>query len=343
MQIASIGIDIGKTTFHLVALNEHGSIVVRKKFSRSALLTYTANLSSSLIGMETCGGAHYLARALRDQGHDARLMAAKFVKPYRKSNKNDYRDAEAIAEAVSRKNMRFVPIKTDEQLDLQGLHRVRARLVRNRTIVINQIRGFLLERGICFHKGILKLRKEMPALLEDADQQLTPSIRALLDHLWQEWKYLDHQVEQISGTVDAVAESDDACQRLRQIPGVGPLVSTATVAAIGNGAAFTCGRDFAAWLGLVPKQYSTGDKPLLLGISKRGNNYLRTLFVHGARAVLFRVKYDTGGLGKWIQQLAERAPRNKVIVAIANKIARIAWAVLSNGEQYRQTPANAQA
>jgi transposase len=343
MHIASIGIDIGKTTFHLVALNEHGSIVVRKRFSRTALLAYTAQLTPSLIGMESCGGAHFLARALRAQGHDARLMAAKFVKPFRKSNKNDYRDAEAIAEAVSRGNMRFVPIKSDEQLDLQGLHRVRARLVRNRTIVINQIRGFLLERGITFNKGIISLRREMPALLEDAEQQLTPRMRALLHHLWQEWKYLDHQVELISGAVDAVAESDDACQRLQQIPGVGPLVATATVAAVGNGAAFRCGRDFAAWLGLVPKQYSTGGKPLLLGITKRGNNYLRTLFVHGARAVLFRVKYDTGGLGKWVHELMARAPRNKVIVAIANKLARITWAVLSSGEQYRPAPVNAEA
>ena len=338
MHIASIGIDIGKTTFHLVALDEHGSIVLRKKFSRKQLLIYTTNLSASLIGIEACGGAHCLARVLRNQGHNVRLIPGQFVKPYRKSNKNDYLDAEAIAEAVKRNNMRFVPIKTEDQLDLQGLHWVRERLVHNRTEVINQIRGFLLERGITFNRGPLSLRKELPSLLEDAEQQLTPSLRRLLDHLWREWQYLNSQIDQIAGAIDVVADSDEGCRRLRKIPGVGPLVSTATVAAVGNGAAFKRGRDFAAWLGLVPKQYSTGGKAKLLGITKRGNRYLRTMFVHGARAVLLRVKYDTGGLGQWVRRLSVRAPRNKVIVAIANKLARIAWVVLSSGNEYQHQP-----
>jgi transposase len=341
MRIASIGIDIGKTTFHLVALDEQGSIVVRKKFSRKQLLAYSANLSASLIGIEACGGAHCLARVLQNQGHDARLIPGQFVKPFRKSNKNDYLDAEAIAEAVTRQNMRFVPIKTEDQLDLQGLHRVRERLVHNRTEVINQLRGFLLERGITFNRGPMSLRKEMPSLLEDAEQNLTPSLRRLLDHLWQEWQSLDEQVEQLAAAIEAIAESDARCRRLRQIPGVGPLVSTATVAAIGNGAAFKRGRDFAAWLGLVPKQHSTGGKAKLLGITKRGNPYVRKLFVHGARAVLLRVKYDTGGFGQWVHRLAARAPRNKVIVAIANKLARIAWVVLSTGNEYQHPPRTA--
>ena len=338
MKIASIGIDIGKTTFHLIALDEHGGIVIRRKFSRKALLAYTAKLSTSLIGMEACGGAHCLARLLGDQGHEVRLIPGQFVKPYRKSNKNDYLDAEAIAEAVTRKNLRFVSIKTEDQLDLQGLHRVRERLVHNRTEVINQIRGFLLERGVTFNRGPQSLRKEMASLLEDAEQNLTPQLRSLLAHLWQEWQYLDSQIDQIGDAMEAVAESDAACRRLRKIPGVGPLVSTATVAAIGNGAAFKRGRDFAAWLGLVPKQHSTGGKAKLLGITKRGNRYLRKLFVHGARAVLLRVKYDTGGFGQWVHRLAARAPRNKVIVAIANKLARIAWVVLSSGNEYQHAP-----
>jgi transposase len=228
--------------------------------------------------------------------------------------------------------------RTEDQLDLQGLHRVRERLVHNRTEVINQIRGFLLERGITFNRGPLSLRKELPSLLEDAEQLLTPSLRRLLDHLWCEWQYLNSQIDQIAGAIDAVADSDEACRRLRKIPGVGPLVCTATVAAVGNGAAFQRGRDFAAWLGLVPKQYSTGGKAKLLGITKRGNRYLRTLFVHGARAVLLRVKYDTGGLGQWVHRLSLRAPRNKVIVAIANKLARIAWVVLSSGNEYQHPP-----
>ena len=341
MQITSIGIDLGKTTFHLIALDQRGKIVIKQKFSRKQLLAYTVNLPSSLIGMEACSGAHFLGAALRGQGHDVRLIPAQFVKPFLKSNKNDFLDAEAIAEAVARQNMRFVPIKTDDQLDLQALHRVRDRLVHRRTAVINQIRGFLLERGITFAKGPAKLRQQMPAILENADENLTPRLRSLLDHLWQEWKGLNSDIERVSDEIDAIADQDAACRRLRQIPGVGPLVATATVAAIGNGAAFRKGREFAAWLGLIPRQHSTGGKAKLLGISKRGNVYLRRLFIHGARAMLLRVKYDTGRLGQWAHQLELRAPRNKVIVAVANKLARIAWAVLSTGNEYRNTAVTA--
>lgn len=335
MHIASVGIDLGKTTFHLVALDEHGKIVIRKKFSRKQLLAYTANLPTSLMGIEACSGAHFIGAALRDQGHDVRLIPAQFVKPFLKSNKNDFLDAEAIAEAVARKNMRFVPIKTDDQLDLQALHRVRDRLVHRRTAVINQIRGFLLERGITFAKGPANLRRQMPSILEDAEQNLSGRMRNLLDHLWQEWKSLNSDIERVSDDIDAIAGADAACQRLRRIPGVGPLVATATVAAIGNGAAFRKGREFAAWLGLIPRQHSTGGKARLLGISKRGSIYLRRMFIHGARAMLLRVKYDTGRLGQWARQLELRVPRNKAVVAVANKLARIAWAVLATGNEYR--------
>ena len=338
MHIASIGIDLGKTTFHLVALDERGKIVVRKTFSRKQLFAYTAKLKTALIGLEACAGAHFVGASLRAQGHDVRLIPAQFVKPFLKSNKNDYLDAEAIAEAVARQNMRFVPIKTDDQLDLQAFHRVRDRLVGRRTALINQIRGFLLERGIAIAQGPATLRKQIPCLLEDAKQNLTPRLRRLLEHLWQEWKQLEQEIEEVSAEIQLVADQDAACQRLRQIPGVGPLVATATVASIGNGAAFGKGRDFAAWLGLTPRQHSTGGKPRLLGISKRGNAYLRRMFVHGARALLLRVKYDTGRLGQWARQLELRAPRNKVIVAVANKLARIAWAVLSSGNEFRTTP-----
>jgi transposase len=341
MDITSIGIDLGKTTFHLVALNHQGKIVVRKKFSRKQLLAYTANLPSSLIGIEACSGAHFLGAALRGQGHDVRLIPAQFVKPFLKSNKNDFLDAEAIAEAVGRGNMRFVPIKTDDQLDLQALHRVRDRLVHRRTAVINQIRGFLLERGITFAQGPVNLRRHMPAILEDAEQNITPRMRNLLHTLWQEWKSLNTDIERVSEEIERICNQDEGCRRLRQIPGVGPLVSTATVAAIGNGAAFRKGREFAAWLGLVPRQHSTGGKARLCGISKRGNVYLRRMFIHGARAVLLRVKYDTGRLGQWARQLELRAPRNKVVVAVANKLARIAWAVLSSGNEYRNAAVTA--
>jgi transposase len=338
MQIASIGIDLGKATFHLVALGERNKVLVRKKFSRTTLLTYTANLPASLIGLEACAGAHFLGSALRAQGHEVRLIPAQFVKPYRKSNKNDFIDAEAIAEAVTKQNMRFVQIKTQEQLDWQAMHRVRDRLMQRRTALINEIRGFLLERGLTFAARPIYLRKNLPAVIEDAEQNLSPRLRWLLDRLWQEWKQTEIDIKAITDEIERISNDDARCRRLRQIPGFGPLVSTATVAAIGNGAAFRRGRDFAAWVGVVPRQYSTGGKQKLFGISKRGNVYLRRMLIHGARAVLLRVKYDTGGFGQWVHRLAQRAPRNKVVVAIANKLARIAWAVLSSGKEYRHQP-----
>jgi transposase len=335
MQIHSIGIDLGKTTFHLVALGAAGEVLVRKKFTQRQLLTYTANLQISLIGLEACSGAHFLGRALRQQGHDVRLIPAQFVKPFVKSNKNDFVDAEAIAEAVERKNMRFVPIKTDDQLDLQAVHRVRDRLIARRVAVINQLRAFLLERGMTFAKTPAKLRIAMPDILENAETNLSPKMRNLIDLLWGEWKTVEQQIEVLSDELERIASSDADCIRIRQIPGIGPVVATAIVAAIGNGAAFRKGREFAAWLGLVPKQYSTGGKARLLGISKRGNIYLRKILVHGARAAVLRIKRDRVPIGAWMNALESRAPRNVLIVAMANKLARIVWAVLSSGEEYR--------
>ena len=338
MHIASIGIDLGKTTFHLVALGERSKVLLRKKFSRSQLLAYTANLPPSLIGIEACAGAHFLGAALREQGHQVRLIPAQFVKPYRKSNKNDFIDAEAIAEAVTKENMRFAQIKSQDQLDLQAIHRVRDRLVQRRTALINEIRGFLLDRGITFAAAPIHLRKHLPAVIEDAEQNLTPRMRWLLQRMAEEWKQMEVDIAAVSDEIDRISQEDALCRRLRQIPGFGPVVSTATVAAIGNGSAFRRGRDFAAWVGVVPRQHSTGGKQQLLGISKRGNVYLRRMLIHGARAVLLRVKYDTGGFGQWVKQLSQRAPRNKVVVAIANKLARIAWAVLSSGKDYQHQP-----
>jgi transposase len=339
MQIRSVGIDLGKTTFHLVALGDNGKILLRKKFTQKQLITFTANVQTCLIGMEACSGAHFLGRTLREQGHDVKLIPAQFVKPFVKSNKNDFLDAEAIAEAVDRHNMRFVPIKTDDQLDLQALHRVRDRLITRRTSVINQLRAFLLERGLVFAKSPAKLRERMPQLLENDAEDLTPRMRNLLALLWNEWKDLEQQVIDLNLEVEQIASSDAACTRLRQIPGIGPLIATAIVAVIGNGAAFRKGREFAAWMGLVPKQYSTGGRAKLSGISKRGNSYLRKILIHGARAVVLRCKRDRLTIGPWMTALEARAPRNVLIVAAANKLARIAWAVLSTGKEYRGIPA----
>jgi transposase len=335
MQIHSIGIDLGKTTFHLVALGPAGQVLVRRKCTRKQLLAFTANMQTSLIGLEACSGAHFLGRALREQGHDVRLIAAQFVKPFVKSNKNDFNDAEAIAEAVERKNMRFVPIKTEDQLDLQAIHRVRDRLIARRTSVINQIRAFLLERGMTFAQTPAKLRSEMAGVLENAENRLTPLMRNLVAVLWEEWNGIEEHIAGFTQQLETIAASDADCTRIQKIPGIGPIVATAIVAAIGNGAAFRKGREFSAWLGIVPKQYSTGGRPRLLGISKRGNTYLRKILIHGARAAVLRIKRDRVPIGAWMDGLERRAHRNILIVAMANKLARIAWAVLSSGDEYR--------
>ena len=321
-----------------MALGDNGKVLLKKKFTQKQLIAFTANMQTCLIGMEACSGSHFLGRALREQGHDVKLIPAQFVKPFVKSNKNDFIDAEAIAEAVERENMRFVPIKTDDQLDLQALHRVRDRLMTRRTALINQIRAFLLERGIVFAKSPIRLREALPEVLENVNDNLTPRMRNLVAMLWSEWKDLELQIVEMNDEVERIAASDDACRRLRQIPGIGPLVATAIVASIGNGAAFRKGREFAAWLGLLPNQHSTGGKVRLYGISKRGNSYLRKILIHGARAVVLRSKRDRIAMGAWMTSLETRAPRNVLIVATAHKLARIAWAVLSTGQDYRAVP-----
>jgi transposase len=335
MELQTIGIDLGKTIFHLVGLDRRGEVVVRKKFSRSQLLRFTANARTELIGMEACGGAHFLGRALREQGHEVRLIPAQYVKPYVKTNKSDFIDAEAIAEAVGRPTMRFVPIKTDDQLDLQSLHRVRQRWMERRTAVINQIRGLLLERGITVRKGRCHLEAVLPMMLEDAEVRLSGAARSLLGQLKVELDQLTLRLEETDALILRIAHDSEACQRLDAIPGIGPLAATAMIAAIGNGAAFRKGREFAAWVGLVPREHSTGGKQKLLGISKRGNVYLRTLFVHGARAVMQFKEKQSPALKAWLAQLSSRVHVNVAVVALANKLARMAWAVLATGQLYQ--------
>jgi transposase len=335
MEIHTIGIDLGKTTFHLVGLNALGEVVVRKKYSRTQLLRFTANRKVHLIGMEACGGSHFLGRALREQGHEVRLIPAQYVKPFVKTNKTDFIDAEAIAEAVGRPRMRFVPIKTDDQLDLQSLHRVRERWVTRRTSVVNQIRSLLLERGTTVPKGRCHLEAVLPEILEDAAGKLSATLHLLLAQLKLELDQLATRLAEVEAVIQFTAQENEACKRLVAIPGIGPVTATALVAAIGNGAAFKKGREFAAWLGVVPGEYSTGGKQKLLGISKRGNRYLRTLFVQCARAVLQQRNKHSTRLSEWLGQLTVRAHRNVVCVTLANKLARIAWAVLATGQAYR--------
>ena len=338
MKIHTIGIDLGKTSFHLVGMSERGEVVVRKRFTRLQLLRFTANRSVHLIGMEACGGSHFLGRALKQQGHEVRLIPAQYVKPYVKTNKNDYIDAEAIAEAVGRPTMRFVPIKSDDQLDMQSLHRVRERWVMRRTAVINQMRGLLLERGITVRKGRRHLEAALPGILEDAETNLSGALRFLLAQLGLELDQTGERISEADAAIQRAVRENEACQRLVKIPGIGPVTATAVIAAIGNGAAFHKGREFAAWMGVVPRQRSTGGKQTMLGISKRGNAYLRRLFVQGARAVLQQKASQSAGLKAWLDPLTARSHPNVACVALANKLARTAWAVLRSGEAYRSPP-----
>jgi transposase len=335
MQIHTIGIDLGKTVFHLVGLNLLGEVVIRKKCSRTQLLQLTSNVQVDLIGMEACAGAHFLARALREQGHEVRIIPAQYVKPYVKTNKSDFIDAEAIAEAVGRSTMRFVPIKTDEQLDMQSLHRVRERWVVRRTAVVNQIRGLLLERGITIRQGRRHLEAALPEILEDATVRLSGALRMLIFQLKHELEELANFIGEADGIMEQTSREDESCRRLLTIPGIGPVTATALIAAIGNGAAFRKGREFSAWVGMVPRESSTGGKQKLLGISKRGNPYLRKLFIQGARTVMMRASKQSPGLRTWIENIAQRKHHHVAAVALANKMARIAWVVLARGEAYR--------
>ena len=334
--ISTIGIDLGKTTFHLIGLDKRGAIVLQQKVSRGQLERRLANVPRCLIGMEVCSGAHYIGRQLEGLGHDVRLIPAQYVKPFLKGHKNDYRDAEAIAEAVQRPTMHFVRIKTPQEMDLLALHRVRSRLVRQRTGTINQIRGFLIERGITVRQRPVPLRKALIDILASGPAALSPRILRLLGDLAVDWRRLDERIEAISAEIEALAQADESCQRLMTVPGIGPIISSAVVAAIGNGAGFKQGRDFGAWLGLVPRQESTGDRTILGKISKRGNRYVRTLFVQAAHVILVkRPRAAMQELMPWIDKALKRMHRNLVAIALANKLARIAWAVLVRGRIYQ--------
>jgi transposase len=337
-EIAVVGIDIGKNSFHVIGLDRRGAVVLRQRWTRRQVEARFANMPPCLIGMEACVGAHHLSRKLKALGHDARLMPAKYVRPYSKGQKNDFRDAEAIAEAVQRPTMKFVATKTAEQLDLQALHRVRERLVSQRTGIINQIRAFLLERGIAVRQGRLFLRAELPSILAAPAEVLSPRMTRIIEDLAADWRRLDERIERLSSEIECLARNDAGCERLMSVPGIGPVISSAMVAAIGAGDAFSKGRDFAAWLGLVPRQMSTGDRTILGSISKRGNRYLRTLFVQAAWVVLMRQKnWERHGLKPWIEAARKRLHHNVLAIALANKLARIAWSVLARGRGFEAT------
>jgi len=328
-ELSVVGIDIGKDVFHLVGFDPDGEIVLRRKIRRLALVSTFEKLPRCIVGMEACLSAHFVSRMLRGLGHEPRIIPAIYVRPFMKGQKNDYNDAEAIAEAALRPNLRLVKEKSREQLDLQACHRVRARLVSRRTATINQIRAFLIEQGITVRAGAHALRKSLFAILEKREDELSPRMSDLIVGLYEDWLWLDERIGTVTREIEEISRREANCQRLMSIPGVGPMISTATVAAIGTGEAFARGRDFAAWLGLVPRQYSTGGKPILGRISKRGSKYLRTLFIQAAHVILMRPQnWDQFSFGPWLRQAAERLNRNKLAVALANKLARIAWSAL---------------
>jgi len=333
--LASIGIDIGKEVFHVVGFGTDGKIAFRRKIKRLALLETFRRLPPSVVGMEACLSAYFVSRALRQLGHQPRIIPAIYVKPFVKGQKNDYNDAEAIAEAALRPNLRVVREKTQDQLDLQALHRVRSRLVSRRTATINQIRSFLIEQGIAVRAGATALRNSLLAILENRQDEISPRMRSLIVGLYEDWIALNERIETLAGEIDQIGEKEANCRRLISVPGIGPLISTAVVAAIGTGEAFQRGRDFAAWLGLVPRQFSTGGRSILGRISKRGSKYLRTLFIQAAKVLLMRPhNWQRFSFGTWLQNAAPRLHRNKLATALANKLARIAWSVLRHEKMF---------
>jgi transposase len=333
MKLTIVGIDLAKNVFQVHGIDEHGKVLVKKQLRRDQMATFFVNLPSCLVGMEACGGAHHWARKLQSMGHTVRLMAPQFVKPYVKTNKNDAADAEAICEAVGRPNMRFVPIKNVEQQAVLALHRVRQGFVKARTAQANQIRGLLAEFGLIVPQCIGYIASRVPELIEDAENELPGSFRLLVQRLLDHLKDLNRQVEELEAQIQAWHRNSDLSTRLAQVPGIGPITASALVASIGDAKNFDGGRQLAAWLGLVPRQHSSGGKSNLLGMSKRGDSYLRTLLIHGARSVIYRAGQKADPCS-WVNAVAQRRNKNVAAVALANKNARIVWALLANNRRY---------
>lgn len=335
MNIMRIGLDLAKSVFQVHGIDEHGKTVLRRQLRRNQIHEYFGNLVPCLIGMEACASSHYWARSLIAMGHTVRLIAPQFVKPYVKGNKNDANDAEAICEAVGRPNMRFVPVKSVAQQDIQALHRIRSELVHQRTAKVNQIRGLLGEYGLVVAQRVTALRRALPEILEDGENGLTGSFRQLLEGLREDLVNLDTRIATQDQAMQKLASEHAAARRLLKLRGVGPITATALVASLGDGRMFRRGREASAWVGIVPGQHSSGGKDKLLGISKRGDAYLRTLLIHGARAVIKTAKDKDDSLSRWIQNLCSRRNKNIAAVALANKTLRMAWAILASGEEYR--------
>ena len=334
MDIAVLGIDLGKNSCSVVGLDSSGKVILRRRMQRKTIVGLASKLSPCIIAMEACCGAHHLGRVLSTQAHTVRLMSPEYVRPYVKAQKNDDRDAEAIAEAATRPTMRFVALKSEEQLDMQTLHRARDQAVRERTSLMNQLRAVLLERGVIVPQGRARLRVRVTDILRQGTEALSSRIRLLIEDMLTRWRALDERISTFDSEFTIEAKQNEAARRLTSIPGIGPLNATALVAAVGDAETFTRGRDLAAWLGLVPRQATTGGKPRLLGITKRGSKYLRKMLIQGARAALPTLSRGNTRLGQWLRGLLARAHSNTVVVALAAKMARIVWALLRYGTSF---------
>lgn len=332
-----LAIDLAKEKFQIHGNDRFGQCVERKRMTRKRLIEYLGKMPKCTVAMEACGGANYWARKSVLYGHEVKLISPQFVKPFVKSNKNDVADAEAIAEAAARPNMRFVSMKSEAQQDLQCLHRVRERLVKNRTALGNQMRGFLQEYGLVMAKGIARLRKDLPALLANDKNELTEAARETLLDLDMEFRGIDERVKVYDKKLEQISRNNLVCQRLEKIPGVGPMTSTTVVASVGDAKVFKNGRQFSAYVGLVPRQHSSGGKTTLFGISKRGDGYLRKLLIHGARAVIRHSERREGKREMWIRSLVATRGKNRAAVALANKNARTIWALLATGHEYESS------
>jgi transposase len=343
MKVTAIGLDLAKHVFQVHGVDERGHSILKKKLKRAQVAEFFANLPACLVGIEACSSSHYWARRLQGLGHTVRLIAPQFVKPYVKANKTDAADAEAICEAVGRPGMRFVPLKTTENQTLLALHRARQGFIKARVAQTNQIRGFLAEFGIVIPQGPKQIEPRVPGILEDAENELPGNFRQLLQRLLEHARYLRQQAEEVEAEIKRWHERHEASCRVAEIPGIGPLTASALVASIGDARAFANGRQLAAWIGLVPRQHSSGGKPHLLGLSKRGDTYLRTLLVHGARAVILRAKQKPGYSESWLGRLLARRHKNVVACALANHNARVVWALLAHDRRYETVRAAAQA
>lgn len=338
MNITVLGIDLAKNVFQLHGIDKKGNVVLRKRLKRKKLFQEVAQLPKCLIGIECCGGSNYWAKRFASLGHEVKQMNPRFVKPYVKSDKNDRNDAEAICEAVTRPNMRFAGTKTNEQQDLQSLHRIRSRLTKNRVSLSNQLRALLMEYGVIVPKGFKQIKNKLKEIFaENTEQEISPFLKELLMDGYREFIELDQRIEKYDKLLEKIAKEDETCAALLKIEGVGPKTATAIVAMVGNANQFKDGRQMAAYFGLVPKQSSSGGKELLLGITKRGDSYIRGLLIHGARSLLRHQRYKKQHTDRmrWLLRKAQERGDNKAIVAMANKQARVIWAVLTGKQGYR--------